>query len=83
MLFDEPHNLLVHVMSLCPYLIVQVRTVERTKEILCRNDAETLLYVLTYLLCSCSRKGYDRGSAYIVDDRAQASVFRTEVMAPF
>ena len=90
MLLDKPDDLAVGVFltDLGPHLIVEVRPVEGTAELLRVEDAETLLDVRPHLVRGCCRQSDDRhrvdmlylGNA--VDGRPYVAVLGAEVMSP-
>ena len=82
-LFDEIDDILIHILRLLAHLIIEVRTVEGAFELHRVEDAEVFLDVGTHLIGSRSRQCDDRCSTYLVDDRADTTVFRSEVMTPF
>ena len=82
MLTDKHDNLAVYVFSLLTYFIEEVWTVERTLELPGIHDAQILLDVCAHLVGSRCRKGNHRCLAYLVDNRAYASVLWAEIMSP-
>ena len=83
MLLDKLDDILIDILRLRTYLVVEVRTVERTLE-LCRiNDTEVFLDICTYLICRRRCQGDDRCLAYLIDNRTDTTVLRTEVVTPF
>ena len=81
---DEFDDLLVDVVPFRLYFIVEVRAVERRFEHSRIRDAKALLYVVLHLRGGC-RCQCDDGDllSYLVDYRADSSIFRPEVMSPF
>ena len=82
-LSNEFNNLFVYVFCLISYLIIKVRTVERTLKLCCIDNTEIFLYITSHLVSSSSSKGNNGSIAYLVDDWSYSSVFRTEIMSPF
>ena len=81
-LLDETHNVLVDVLGLGTHLVVEVGTVERALELGGIDDAEVLLDIGTHLVGSRSGQRDDRSLPYLVDNRTDATVLGTEVVAP-
>ena len=81
-LLDKLDDILVYILCLGTYLVVQVRTVERTLELSGIHDAQVLLDIRAYLICSCSRQRNDRCITYLIYYRTDTTVLRTEVMSP-
>ena len=81
-LFDELDDILVHILGLRTYLVIEVRTVKRTLELRGVDNTEVLLDVRTHLVSSSSREGDDRCRTYLVDNRTDTTVLRTEVVSP-
>ena len=83
MLLDKAYNILIYILGLGTYLVVQVRTVERTLELRGINDTQALLDIRTHLIRCRGSQGNNRCHTNLVDDRTDTTVFRTEVMSPF
>ena len=82
MLLDELNDVLIDILSLRTYLVIEVRTVERTLELLGIHDTQILLDIRTDLIrCRC-RQGNDGCLTDFIDDRTDATILRTEVMTP-
>ena len=81
-LFDELDDILVHILRLRTYLVIEVRTVKRTLELRGVDNTEVLLDVRTHLVCSRSRESDDRCRTYLVDNRTDTTILRTEVVSP-
>ena len=82
MLLDKAHDILVNLLGLGTYLVIEVGTVERALKLLGINNAQTLLDIGAHLIGGCGRQGDDRSIAYLVDNRTDAAILRTEVMSP-
>ena len=82
-LFDELDDILVDILRFRTHLVVKVRTIEGTLELLGIDHTEVLLDIRSYLIRGRSRQCDDRRLAYLVDDRTDTTVLRTEVMSPF
>ena len=82
MLLDELDDVLIHVMRLRTHLIIQVGTVKRRFELHSIHNAQILLDVSTYLVCSGCSQCNDWSLAYLVDNRTDATVLRTEIVPP-
>ena len=82
-LFDETDDILVDLIGLGAHLIIEVRTVERTLELVSIQNAQVLLDIRTHLVGSCCRQGNDGCIANLIDDRTDTAILRTEVMTPF
>ena len=81
-LLHETDDVLVYLARLRSHLIVEVRTVERALELHGIEDAQVLLDVRPHLVSSRCREGDDRSLTNLVDDRAYATILRTEVVSP-
>ncbi len=81
-LLDETDNVAVYVRCLGPYLIVEVGAVERRFEDGGICHGEVFLDVVLHLGGGGGRKSYHRAGAYLCDDRTDAPVFRSEIVAP-
>ena len=81
-LLDELDDILVDIFRLRTYLIIEVRTVERTLELLGIDHVEVLLDVTAHLVSGRGSQGDDWSLAYLVDNRTDTAVFRSEVMSP-
>ena len=82
MLTDKHDNLAIYVVSLLTYFIEEVWAVERALELSGINNAQVLLDICAHLVGSRSRKCNHRCLAYLVDNRAYASILWAEVMSP-
>ena len=82
MLADKTHNILIHVLGLRPYLIVEVRTVERALEFLGVNNTKTLLDVGAHLVGGGSCESNHGSLTYLIDYRADTAILRAEIMSP-
>ena len=80
-LLDEADDVVVDVV-LGPDFVVEVRAVERRLENRSVGHAQVLLDVELHLGRGRGRQGDQRRRADLVDDRPDAAVLRTEVMAP-
>ena len=83
MLLDKLDNIFVYILCLRAHLIVQVRTVERTLELICVYDTKILFDIRAHLICSRSRQCDNRSVPYLIDDRTNTTILRTEIMSPF
>ena len=82
-LLDKLNDILVYLLSLGSHLIIEVRSVERTLELISICNAETFLDIRSNLIGSSGCKGYDGSIANIINDWSDAPVFGSEVMSPF
>ena len=82
MLLDELDDVLINILRLRTYLVIQVRTVERTLELLGIHDTQILLDIRTDLIRCRRRQGNDGCLTDFIDDRTDATILRTEVMTP-
>ena len=81
LLLDEADDVAVHVV-LGTDFVIEIRTVERRFENRGVVHAEVLLDVQLHLRRGRRRQGDQRRRADLVDDRADAAVLRTEIVAP-
>ena len=81
-LLDEFYDILVHILGLRTYLIVEVGTVEGTLKLRGILYSQILLDIRTYLVCCRCREGNDRCTTYLIDNRTDTTILRTEVMTP-
>lgn len=82
-LLDKLNDILVNILGLRTYLIIQVRTIERALELRRIHDTQILLDIRAHLV-RCSRCQCDnRCIAYLIDNRTDTTIFRSEVMTPF
>ncbi len=84
MLLDELHYLHVRgfLAGLLPHLVIEVRTVERTLELVGIHNAEALLYVAAHLVGGSGGERNYRRTAYLVYYRTYVAVLGSEVMTP-
>ena len=80
-LLDETDDVVVDIV-LGPDFVVEIRTVERRLEDRSVGHAQVLLDVELHLGRGGRREGDQRRRTDLVDDRADAAVLRTEVVAP-
>ena len=83
MLLDELDDILINIHRLRTYFIIEVGTVERTLELLGIQNAQILLDVSTHLISGRRSQRNNRSFTYLIDNGTNATIFRTEVMAPF
>ena len=83
MLLDKPDDILIDILRLGPYLVIEVRTIERALELLGIDDAEILLDITTHLVGGCGCQSDDGGRTYLIDNRTDTTIFRTEIVTPF
>ena len=84
MVFDKLHHLFIDILRFLPDFVVQVRAIKRGNENLRLVHAEVLLDVALHLGRGRGRQRNHRHFlAYLVNDGADAAVFRTEVVSPF
>ena len=82
-LLYEAYDVVVGVLGLGPYLIEQVRAVERRFEHSGIAHTQVFLYVVLHLWGGSGGKRYYRAAAYFIDYRAYAAILGPEIMPPF
>ena len=80
---DELDDIFINIISLCAYLIIKVRTVERRFEDLGIYHSQIFLDIMLHLRCRRCGKRNQRSFTYFIDNRTNPTVFRSKVMAPF
>ena len=82
-ILDELNDIFINIISLCAYLIIKVRTVERRFKKLSIHHPQIFLDIVLYLRCCCCSKCNQGSFPYFVNDRTNPPILRTEVMSPF
>ena len=82
MLFDELDDILIYILCLGTYFIIKVRTIKRALELHCIHNSQVFLNVATHLICRSSSQSYDRCLTYLINNRTDSTILRTEVMTP-
>ncbi len=82
MLTDEHDNLAVNVLVLGAYLVIEVGTIEGTLELIGIQDSQVFLDVGAHLVGGSGSESNDGSLPYLIDNRTDTAVFRSEVVSP-
>ena len=82
-LFNKANNILIHIICLRTYFVIQVRTIKWRFKLRRTYHSQVLLNIHLHFRSSRRRQSNNRCFTDFIDNRTDATIFRTEVMSPF
>ena len=79
---NEFNDISINIRRLRAYLIIQIRAIEWRFKLLCILHSQILLDIHTHFGSSRSRQCNHRRLSYLINNRTDAAIFRTEIMPP-